>query len=288
MKNKSVLNGNEQSLQTSSKPVFFIVILHIAVLILTGAIALFTKNLWLLTLLIPILLMVWLVITSYYKHKTGLIVLSLLFGLASSLIILLVPLLHSGFIHRMGLALIVLGFSWLVIWILSRRIFPTALWWTVLPWCILCGLGLGFIYSPMHIFDVIFFVGLSTGAGLLIWGLGQKLFGLIIAGSLVFSISPGITFSWKWITPVSILSQIGIMLVWFALGWGLITISSRVVIEKFIWWPLIPAGVLSMVGLGLYLGGDPAIASAVLSNSGAMGILLFGLYMTLMRWRIKR
>jgi hypothetical protein len=43
-----------------------------------------------------------------------------------------------------------------------------------------------------------------------------------------------------------------------------------------------------MVGMGLYMGGNPTIASAVLSNSGAMGIILFGLYLTLMRWRVKR
>ncbi len=288
MKNRSAQQETGPVQQANSKPILYIVVLHLSVVILTGAFALLTKNSWLLTLLIPLGLIVWMVITSFYKQKTNLIVLSLLLGISSGLIILLVPLLRAGFVQRLGLAVIVVGFSWLVIWILSRRIFPAALWWTVLPGCILCGIGLGFIYSPMQIFDLIFFVGLSTGAGLLIWGIGQKLFGLIIAGSLVFSISPGITFSWKWITPVSILSQIGIMLVWFALGWGLITISSRVVIEKFIWWPLIPAGVLSMVGLGLYLGGDPAIASAVLSNSGAMGIILFGLYMTLMRWRIKR
>lgn len=277
-----------QGKTAASKTILVNVVLHITIALIIGAIFLLTRNPWYLILFIPIDLLLWLVLSTYYKQKSNLIVLSLLIGLSSGMIILFVPLIQAKFVLKLGLALLTVGFSWLLIWLLSRKIFPTALWWTVLPGCIFCGIGLGFMYSSMQIFDLIFFIGLSTGAGLLIWGIGQKLFGLIIAGSLLFSIAPGITFSWKWINPVSILSQIGIMLVWFALGWGLITISSRVVIVKFIWWPLIPAGVLSMVGLGLYLGGDPAIASAVLSNSGAMGIILFGLYITLMRWRIKR
>jgi hypothetical protein len=123
---------------------------------------------------------------------------------------------------------------------------------------------------------------------MLFWGVGQKLFGLIIAGSLTLTIAPGIYFSWKWIVLNSILSQIGIMLVWFALGWGLITITSRVINDKFNWWALIPGGVLAMVGLGLYLGGDPMIAEAVLSNSGVMGVMLLAVYLTLMRTRFKQ
>jgi len=44
------------------------------------------------------------------------------------------------------------------------------------------------------------------------------------------------------------------MLVGFALGWLLITILSRTITSKFIWWPLIPGGVLAMVGWGIYCG----------------------------------
>jgi len=256
--------------------------------LLGGLIALLTQNAWYLTLLIPVISALWFWVSVRYRIKAGLIVFGILTGTSAGLICLLVPITDLGIEQKISLAFALSGASWLLIWLFSRRVFSFVLWWAILPGFILGGTGVGVLYSSMQIFDYIFFIGISTGAGLLVWGLGQKLFGLIIAGSLVFSISPGITFSWKWITPVSVLSQIGIMLVWFALGWGVITISSRVVTEKFIWWPLIPAGVLAMVGLGLYLGGDPVIGSAVLSNSGAMGIILFGLYLTLMRWRIKR
>jgi hypothetical protein len=266
----------------------FLSIFHFILFTLGGLIALLCKNAWYLTLIIPVISALWLWVSVQYRIKAGLIVFGILTGTLAGLIFLFVPITNLVIEQKISLAFTLSGLSWFLIWLLSRRVYSFVLWWAVLPGFILGGTGIGVLFSSMQIFDYIFFIGISTGAGLLVWGLGQKLFGLIIAGSLVFSISPGITFSWKWITPVSVLSQIGIMLVWFALGWGVITISSRVVTEKFIWWPLIPAGVLAMVGLGLYLGGDPAIGSAVLSNSGAMGIILFGLYLTLMRWRIKR
>ena len=47
------------------------------------------------------------------------------------------------------------------------------------------------------------------------------------------------------------------MLVWFSLGWILITVFLRLLMKKFIWWPLIPGGILAMVGSGLYIGGNP-------------------------------
>jgi hypothetical protein len=274
--------------QEKTRLVLFLSIAHLILILLGGLIAILTQNAWYLTLLIPVFSALWFWVSVKYRIKAGYIVFGILTGTSVGLIFLLVPIISLTIEQRISLAFVLSGASWLLIWLFSRRVFSVVLWWAILPGFILGGTGIGILYSSMQIFDYIFFIGISTGAGLLVWGLGQKLFGLIIAGSLVFSISPGITFSWKWITPMSVLSQIGIMLVWFALGWGVITISSRVVIEKFIWWPLIPAGVLAMVGLGLYLGGDPAIGSAVLSNSGAMGIILFGLYLTLMRWRIKR
>lgn len=273
---------------TINRQVIILVSIHLVVLTIIGLFTLLTYNFWHLFFLIPFSAAIWLGYSIQRNSKSGFFILCLVVGFSLGTILLLAPLFQASWLIRIRLALMSYGLSWIAIWLFSRKLSKNVLWWPLIPGSILCGAALGFLFSSMQFFDYLFFVGTSLGAGLLIWGIGKKLLGLIIAGSLVLTVSPGIAFSWKWITPVGVLSQIGIMLVWFALGWALITIASRVLTDKFIWWPLIPAGVLAMVGMGLYLGGDPAIASAVLSNSGAMGIILFGLYLTLMRWRIKQ
>jgi hypothetical protein len=73
------------------------------------------------------------------------------------------------------------------------------------------------------------------------------------------------------------------MLVWFALGWGLVTIFARVQTFKFVWWPLIPGGILAMVGWGLYIGGNPQSAVGFIGNTGSIGLLIFGIYILLLR-----
>ena len=78
------------------------------------------------------------------------------------------------------------------------------------------------------------------------------------------------------------------MLVWFALGWVLVTILSRVIEKRFLWWPLIPGGVLLTVGSGLYIGGDPESTLGFLGNTGSIGLILFGIYLILLKFGIKK
>jgi hypothetical protein len=93
----------------------------------------------------------------------------------------------------------------------------------------------------------------------------------------------GVYFAWSTPEVGNSLVHTGIMLVWFALGWALITLSGRILVHKFIWWPLIPGGILAMVGCGLYIGGDPGNALNFISNTGSIGLMIFGLYLLLMR-----
>jgi len=86
----------------------------------------------------------------------------------------------------------------------------------------------------------------------------------------------------------SALSRTGIMLVAFALGWGLITVFSRVIKSAFVWWPLIPGGILAMVGWGLYIGGNPENALSFIGNTGSIGLIIFGVYLLLLRRGIQR
>jgi hypothetical protein len=156
-------------------------------------------------------------------------------------------------------------------------------WWALVPGGVLVGAGLALSGSPLEVVDFVLYILCGLGLGLLIWGMAAKLFGLIISGSLLLGIGPGIYFGWRDLVDINVLAQTGVMLVFFAFGWGLITVLARRIYGKFIWWPLIPGGILAVAGWGLFIGGDPGNALGFIGNTGTIGILVFGLYLILMR-----
>jgi hypothetical protein len=74
---------------------------------------------------------------------------------------------------------------------------------------------------------------------------------------------------------------------WFALGWILIAVISKIFSRKFTWWPLIPGGGLTMVGAGLYIGGNPDNALGFFQNTGSIGLIMFGVYLILLKYGMK-
>ncbi len=144
------------------------------------------------------------------------------------------------------------------------------------------------ISNSFRLIDYIFFLGVGTGISLLGCGLYWKLFGLVIPGSLLIGTCAGVYFAWAQSFAKNALVQTGVMLVWMALGWGFVTIFSRVRTYKFLWWPLIPGGVFAMVGWGLYIGGNPGNALPFIGNTGSIGLLIFGIYILLLRRGIHR
>lgn len=99
---------------------------------------------------------------------------------------------------------------------------------------------------------------------------------------------PGIYMAWGTKLAPNALAQTGLMLVCIAFGWIAITVLSRFGIEKLVWWPLIPGGILAMVGWGLYIGGNPQNAASFIGNTGSIGLIVIGLYLLLMRKGIKK
>ena len=81
----------------------------------------------------------------------------------------------------------------------------------------------------------------------------------------------------------SCVNQTGMVLASLAFGWGLMTLFGRWITHHYIWWPLIPGGIFAVVGLGLYIGGDPYHAIGVIGNTGGIALMIFGLYLLLMR-----
>ncbi len=160
-------------------------------------------------------------------------------------------------------------------------------YWAIVPGFLFISAGMPLIFDQITFFAFLLTIGTGLGLSLLLWGMLKKLLGLIIPGCLILGIAPGIFFAWSKSGDFNGLTETGVMLVWFALGWGLITIASRMLTHKFIWWPLIPGGLLAMVGWGLYIGGDPGSALSFIRNTGSIGLIIFGIYLLLLRRSFK-
>lgn len=185
-------------------------------------------------------------------------------------------------VDQVGRISLCVGLGWLLVLFTTAQRTRTA-WWASIPAGILIGLGTCLLYSPMRWGDFVLYMSLGVAVPLLVWGLGARILGLAIPGCLLGTIGPGIYVAWQASEGENSLVRTGIMLVWFALGWALITLSGRVILEKYLWWPLIPGGIIVMVGLGLYIGGNPDNALGFIGNTGSIMLMIFGLYLLLMR-----
>jgi len=213
---------------------------------------------------------------------------SLVLGLGSAAYLILSQINEQPFIERIGKGLILFGGSWVLITLLSAVIHRSPAMWALIPGGVIIGLGISFARVPMRVLDFILFISCGIGISMLIWGITNRLFGLIIPGCLALTIGPGIYFSWPDLIDLNALAQTGAMLVWFAFGWGMISILSRRIYGKFVWWPLIPGGILAVTGWGLFIGGDPGNALGFIGNTGSIAMLVFGLYLLLMRKGIQQ
>ncbi len=183
----------------------------------------------------------------------------------------------------LGISFISFGLIWgfqFLIFYLSNQI-PVV--WLLFPFFISTSIGLPFLLQEINLLDFFLYIGVDIGICLLIAGIYWKLLGLVIPGALLVGIAPGLYFAWENTKANNPLEQIGIMLVGFAFGWGLITVASRSLTKKFVWWPLIPGGILAVVGWGLYTAGNPESAIGFIGNTGSVGLIIFGIYILLMR-----
>ena len=208
---------------------------------------------------------------------------AILTGLGLAIYIFLGIIFETNWTNRVGLSLLAFGMGWLLVPLLTLQYSNQTAWWALVPGGLLCALGAYFIYSPMRPVDLVLYLSVSLGLVFIIWGIIGHLFRLIIPGCLLITMGPSIYLAWGIPSSQNILTRTGIMLVGFAFGWLLITILSRTLTSNFIWWPLIPGGVLAMVGWGLYIGGNPKNAAVFISNTGSIGLILFGIYLLLLR-----
>jgi hypothetical protein len=238
---------------------------------------------WLSLLVLPGLGMLGLVAGIHYRRLAWIIPGALVGGIGWGGFFVLNRMFDISNLTRLGLFLLSLGVGFLCIFFGSRLAQKPLAFWSLIPGLVIASVGIPFVTGRIFLLDFLLFPVLAAGVALLTWGTMQKLLGLIIPGCLLLGIGPGVFFAWSKTGTINGLTETGVMLVWFALGWGLITIASRVVSQRFIWWPLIPGGLLAVVGWGLYIGGDPGNAMSFIGNTGSIGLIIFGVYLLLLR-----
>jgi len=193
--------------------------------------------------------------------------------------------------QQLGVASLTVGIIFLAVVALTMLLSKRTAWWAIIPGSLFLAAGICLIAGRDLYFSLVLYLPLGLGIAFMAWGLRANLFGLTIPGALLIGIGPGIYLGWHKQLEESAsasLTSTGIMLVCFALSWGLVILSYRVLKQKFIWWPIIPAGVLFVTGLGLFLGGHPSSSVSFFSNAGSIGLIIIGIYLMLMRREVKK
>lgn len=260
-------------------------------LVIAGAILLIELKIrtgWLM-IAIPGLIGLILLLYGLLSEKKGwLIAGSLVTGIGLGAFFALQQFKDTSIVIRFAYLFVFFAVSWVALFLLLKLIYQSTAWWTLICASIFGGTAFALLVKQGAAFDIVLDITLPLGAVFLLWGYRRKLIGLIITGCLIITIGAGIYMGWHRTTNPQGLIETGTMLVWFSLGWFLVTVISRIVFRKFIWWPLIPGGVLAMTGWGLYIGGNPGNAVDFVGNTGSIGLIIFGVYLLLMRFGMQK
>lgn len=118
----------------------------------------------------------------------------------------------------------------------------------------------------------------------LAWGLFTRNAGLLVPGGILGGIALGTYLNSSMYNGDMSVSEGGVFLLAFAAGWALITLTSAL-IGQLMLWPLIPGGILALIGLAL-MGGDTGLQ--ILEWVGRLwplGLIAGGLAILWRAWR---
>jgi len=243
----------------------------------------YLKTGWLALLILPGLGFLLLVGGIRYRRMNWVVPGGILSGIGLGGFFALSVILGSSMQYRIGILLLFFAIGWGIITLTSTQVSIRVAWWALIPASVTGSVGATLLFSPTRPVDFGLYLFTSLGLAFLGWGIADHLLGLIIPGCLLSTLGPGLYLAWGSTQEVNGLAQVGILVVSLGLGWGLITLFSRLHNERFLWWPLIPGGVCAMVGWGLYIGGNPDNAVSFIGNTGSIGLIIFGIYLLL--WR---
>jgi hypothetical protein len=127
---------------------------------------------------------------------------------------------------------------------------------------------------------------LVIGASLLGWGSLSHRAGLIISGGVLTGVGLGIlVYEGPWSIPET--NQNGLFLVCFALGWFLITLLTGLFTGRIQWWPVIPGGIMAILGAAVLWRDDPRVWHDYFGWMIPILLVLLGVYLILRRGRPK-
>ena len=133
---------------------------------------------------------------------------------------------------------------------------------------------------------------LAIGVTFLIAGIVGRSRGLLIPGGIVSGVGAGIVAIEKLGASLVEPGEGGLFLLVFSLGWLLISVMSLFIPEEdgsrdFMWWPLIPGGIMAAIG-GLLFAGSTGLTVLTWIGQGWPVILIgIGLYLLLRRKELK-
>lgn len=117
----------------------------------------------------------------------------------------------------------------------------------------------------------------------LLWGLLIREIGLLIPGGILAGIALGVYLITGPYAGQIEENQGGIFLLAFSAGWALISLLSLVSKQGFQWWPLIPGGIIGLVGLAVMRGGAAMQLLEILGYVWPLALVAVGVYILLKR-----
>lgn len=103
----------------------------------------------------------------------------------------------------------------------------------------------------------------AVGAAFVVWSLVSRVWGLLIPGCVILGVGGGILIHKAF--GLGGTGKGGVFLICMAAGWFLLTLLSAVGFRKRVLWPMIPGGVLALIG-AIQLSGSDARAYFSLLN----------------------
>lgn len=153
-----------------------------------------------------------------------------------------------------------------------------------IPGAILVIIGLVALFGQfLAQFNLSYLILPGLGLAFLVWGIAARQVGFLIPGGILSGIGLGVIMAQS-VGGLEMDSEMSgaIFLLSFAAGWGLITLLSAIFTAETHWWPLIPGGIMALIG-GALLVGEPAMA--VLEFAGRVWpaiLIIIGVYLI---WR---
>ncbi|MEM8857713.1 MAG: hypothetical protein AAGD96_05300 [Chloroflexota bacterium] len=119
----------------------------------------------------------------------------------------------------------------------------------------LIALGIVFLVSQFVDFDGRFFLS-ALGLGFIGWAILGRSKGLLVPGGILSGIGLGVILTESsWVAGFDGDLEGSLFMLGFAAGWLSITVLSTIFFGDVQWWPLIPGGIMALIGVGIMTDG---------------------------------